>query len=289
LTGRVIEIHRFPVKSMLGEAVSATTVDASGLAGDRVYALVDSDTQKVASAKHPRLWAGLLGLRAAFVSEVARAAPITVRMADGTEVRSDDPDVQRRLSQAVGRAVQLVAAPAPGAAYDDVWPDIEGLAPQAFIDGTQTAVTDGSRPISTLPVGTLAPGTFQDLAPITLMTTAALQAATQLYPAGGWDPRRFRSNFVVEVDAKGFVENEWVGRHLAIGDAVLEVISPTPRCVMTTLAQEDLPADPGILRTIARDNRVEIAAAGGMFACLGAYAAVVREGRVALGASVRVV
>ena len=286
MTGRVLAIHRFPVKSMLGETVAATELDASGLVGDRAYALIDSATHKVASAKHPDLWSGLLGLRAAFVGEAKRGAPITVRLADGTTVRSDDVDVHQRLSQAVGRAVQLATAPAPGAAYDDVWPEVEGLAPQAFIDGTRSGVSAAGRPISTLPVGALAPGTFQDLAPVTLMTTATLRAASRLYPTGRWDSRRFRANLIVDVDADGFVENHWSGRQLTIGDIVLQVLSPTPRCVMTTLAQEDLPADPGILRTVARHNRLEIAAAGGAFACLGTYAQVVQAGRVTVGSSV---
>ena len=46
---------------------------------------------------------------------------------------------------------------------------------------------------------------------------------------------------------KGFIENEWIGRVLAIGEEVrLRVTGPCPRCVMTTLPQGDLPKDPGI-------------------------------------------
>ena len=289
MDARLLEIHRYPIKSMLGETPRAAAVEASGLAGDRAHALLDRETGKLASAKDPRLWAGLLGLRAAYSRDAAAGAPLVIARADGARIRSDEAGVHDWLSQAVGRSVQLVATTAAlpaRAAYDGVWPDIEGLAPQPFIDATKTAVSEAGRPVSTLPVGLLAPGTFQDLAPITLMTRASLRAAAQAHPSGRWDPRRFRSNLLLEIDGDGFVENEWVGRRLTVGDVVFEGVAPTPRCIMTTLAQQDLPADHDILRTLARLNRVELKGSG-RFACLGVYASVVAGGRIAAGDPVR--
>jgi uncharacterized protein len=64
-----------------------------------------------------------------------------------------------------------------------------------------------------------------------------------------------------------------------IGDEVrLAITGPCPRCVMTTLAQADLPKDSGILRTAARHNEVNV----------GVYASVVQNGEVRRGAAVRV-
>jgi uncharacterized protein YcbX len=285
VNGRLLEIGRFPVKSMQGEAPPETTVEANGLAGDRAYALVDETTGKVASAKHPRLWAGLLAFRASYIDGAAAGGPIGIRLPDGTVVRNDGPHVHERLSQAIGRQVRLTGAPAPDAAYEDEWPDVEGLAPQELIDDTQTSVTDDGRPVSTMPVGLMAPGTFQDVAPVTLLTTASLRAATRLHPAGDWDPRRFRPNFLIDVEGDDFAENDWNGRRLTVGEVVLEVTFPIPRCVMTTLAQEELPADREVLRTLARHNRVEMEGVG-RFTCLGAYATVVEAGHVAVGDSV---
>jgi MOSC domain-containing protein len=54
------------------------------------------------------------------------------------------------------------------------------------------------------------------------------------------------------------------------------------RCIMTTLAQGDLPRDSGVLRTVARHNRVEIPGLG-TWSCVGAYATVTTPGRVQLG------
>jgi len=58
-------LRRYPVKSMLGEDVPATDVTGKGLAHDRGLALVHRETGKVASAKNPRLWRGMLKLSAA--------------------------------------------------------------------------------------------------------------------------------------------------------------------------------------------------------------------------------
>ena len=50
-----------------------------------------------------------------------------------------------------------------------------------------------------------------------------------------------------------FVENEWVGLSVDVGESVrLKVTNPCPRCVVTTLPQADLPQDHGILLTAAQ-------------------------------------
>jgi MOSC domain-containing protein YiiM len=55
---------------------------------------------------------------------------------------------------------------------------------------------------------------------------------------------------------------------------------------MTTLAQDDLPADPGILRAIARHNRVNLGSYGAL-PCVGVYASVVQSGVVRRGDAIR--
>ena len=52
--GSVASLWRYPVKSMLGEELSATEVTEQGLLGDRAYAVVDSADGKAATAKNPR-------------------------------------------------------------------------------------------------------------------------------------------------------------------------------------------------------------------------------------------
>jgi uncharacterized protein YcbX len=85
-----------------------------------------------------------------------------------------------------------------------------------------------------------------------ILTTATLDRLRGLYPQGRFDVRRFRPNIMVQLASgeKSFAENAWTGHTLAIGTAVrLNITGPCGRCMMTTLAQGDLPRDPGILRT----------------------------------------
>jgi uncharacterized protein YcbX len=122
----------------------------------------------------------------------------------------------------------------------------------------------------------LPPGTFFDLAIVHLLTTATIDRLRALYPPGRFEARRFRPNIVVAAgpDQQGFVENDWIGHAVAIGDEVrLQVTGPCPRCVMTTLPQGDLPKDSGILRTAAQHNEVNV----------GVYADVIAGGTVRRG------
>ena len=90
-------------------------------------------------------------------------------------------------------------------------------------------------------------------------------------------------NVVVKTDETGFVENDWIGRELAIGEAVkLRVAIPDPRCVMTTLAQDELPRDTDILRALAQHNKVEVGDAGKL-PCVGVYAVVEAPGVIRTG------
>ncbi|MGI8751692.1 MAG: MOSC domain-containing protein [Acidimicrobiales bacterium] len=278
----VTELRRFPIKSMLGEVLAHVAVGPTGLVGDRAHALVDQETGKVVSAKDPRRWGELLAHRASYIDNPGAGRPILIETDGGGQLRSDAEAIDERLSEAVGRPVRLARVPLPGDSYDDVWPDVEGIAPAAFLDATEIGRTETGERISGLPVGMLAPGTYQDVSPVTVLTTASIRAAAALHPDGDWDPRRFRANVLIDLDDDGFVENTWVGANLVIGDVALNIMAPTPRCVMTTLAQEDLPRDRAVLRTVAAHNRAEVADMGA-FACLGAYASVVDVGELAVG------
>jgi len=272
---------------MLGEHPDAVEIGDTGIVGDRAWGLVDVDTGKVASAKHPRMWAALLGMRATYADGPGAGKAVRIEFADGTTTSSDDADVDDRLSAAIGRNVRLTAEVPNGAAYDEEWPEVPGMAPEEFIANTRTARSVTGRDLSSLPVGMLAPGTFQDVAPLTLMTTASLRAAQALHPDGDWDDRRFRSTLLLEVEGDGFAEQEWVGKSLRIGDVELSIAAPTPRCVMVTLAQQELGEDANLLRTLAKHNRLDVLGTG-LYACLGVYASVAKAGRVAVGDAVEV-
>lgn len=264
--GSVGALWRYPVKSMLGEQLNAAAIGQRGLVGDRVYAVVDPDTGKVASAKNPKKWPRLFDCRSAFAEPPAAEGeipPVVVTLPDGRLASSETPGFDHEISAMLGRPGRLQMAVPDQPVLEEYWPDIEGL---DFRD----EVTDESIPA----------GTFFDLAPIHLLTTATLDRLRQVYPAGRFEVPRFRPNIVIR-SAPGecsFVENSWVDETIAIGDEVrLKITGHTPRCVMTTLPQDDLPADAGILRAAATHNDARV----------GIYAEVIQGGSVRRGDAVR--
>jgi uncharacterized protein YcbX len=90
-------------------------------------------------------------------------------------------------------------------------------------------------------------------------------------------------NVIVNTPQPGFLENDWLDHDLAIGDSVrLHVALPDPRCVMTTLPQDDLPRDTEILRALVRHNKLQVGNLG-QFPCAGVYAVVAVSGSVKVG------
>ena len=256
--GFISALWRYPVKSMMGEVALSTNITAHGLLGDRAYALMDTETGKVVSAKNPKLWPNMFSFRSRYNQAPSGngVAPVTITLPDGSKVSSDDNNVNDVLSKALGRSVQLVSAVPENPQLEEYWPDLEEL------DHRDT-VTDENMPA----------GTFYDLALIHILTIPTLRKLSELYPEGQFEVRRFRPNIVVNTDSdqSDFIENEWIGKKLAIGsEVVLNITGPCPRCVMTTLPQGNLPRDTGILRAAAQNNDAHV----------GVYAEVVQGGTV---------
>jgi hypothetical protein len=292
VVGSLSALWRFPVKSMRGERLEQTELTPGGLLGDRACALIDTETGKVVSAKSVVLFPALLGCQASFV-EPPRAGqdlpPVRIVLPGGRSVTSDDGDVDRVLSASLKRDVSLARVAPKDFTVDQYHPDVDDLDPA----GHRDAVVEqklGAAFFAEAGLNSPVPaGSFFDLFPVSVLTTSTLARLGELAPGSVFDLRRFRMNVIVETEKPGFLENAWLGQALAIGDAArITVVLPDPRCVMTTLAQDDLPKDTDILRTLARHNRLQVGA-GGRFPCAGVYAVVTAPGtmhvgdRVALG------
>lgn len=260
--GEVTGLWRYPVKSMRGEELDAAEVTERGFAGDRRYALIDTQTVKIVSAKNPQKWARLFEFQAVYASTMGEAEGtpvVSITFPDGTVMGSDERQIHEALSRTLGRDVVL-ATSAPDDARVEY---IDVLAPSERIINFRTPN-----------------GTFFDYGAIHLLTTASLAHLNELYPQGSFDVRRFRPNIIIRpsTSEKGFIENDWVGKTLTIGERVqLRVVRACPRCVMTTLPQPGLPADAGILRTAAQHNEANV----------GVYATVLTGGTIRQGDPVR--
>jgi MOSC domain-containing protein len=171
---RVVELWRYPVKSMQGEMVDVAEVTPTGLDGDRAYAIFDVDTG--------------FGLTARRVPELLFASArwlgdgnVAITMPDGSSTSDDDA-----LSAWLGRRVTLRSAHTPGSRvyenpidFEDErrteWMAFRG-APAAFHDSATTQVSLVSR-------GTI----------------------------GEWDRRRFRANVLVDGDGEDALVDQAIG------------------------------------------------------------------------------
>jgi uncharacterized protein len=284
--GSVAELWRFPVKSMRGERLDQTEVTGRGLVGDRAYALVDTETGKVVSAKSVRLFPDLLRCETAFVEppqEGNELAPVRITLPDGKTVTSDSSDVDRVLSAHFRRDVTLARAAPEDYTIDQYHPNIQDVDPAGYRD-TVVEQKLGSAFFAQAGVASPVPiGSFFDLFPVSVLTTSTLKQLSGLRPESHFDQRRFRMNVIIDSTAAGFVENDWVGRELAIGEAVrLTVDLPDPRCVMTTLPQKELPGDIDVLRTLTEHNRIQVGDAG-LYPCAGVYTVVRAPGTLRTG------
>jgi uncharacterized protein YcbX len=155
---QVLELWRFPVKSLQGEQLETAEIDADGIVGDRGYALFDLDSGFGLTARRvPELL---------FASARLLDGELLITLPDGSVADGDDA-----LSDWLGRRVALRrAADVETREYenpldvehDDDWMVFEG-APGAFHDSRRTRVS--------------------------LVSTGTI---------GAWDRRRFRANVVVD-------------------------------------------------------------------------------------------
>jgi uncharacterized protein YcbX len=284
IVGRVLELWRYPVKSMGGERLEGATLSAMGIPGDRGWAVRDEAAGEIRGGKKlPQL----MRCSARYVREPAgdTVPPAEITLPDGATITTDEPGVADRLSGLLGRTVTL-------------WP----LQPAEHRDHYRRGLPDktdlmdelrdifGRLPDEPLPDLSVFPpeimeftsplGTYFDAFPLHVLTTASLAALGGATPER-FDRRRFRPNVLVETDAglRGLVEAAWGSRTLRIGEAVAALQVPTARCSMVTQPQPGLAKDPQVLRTIVRDAEQN----------LGIYATVVSPGPVRIGDPVELV
>jgi uncharacterized protein len=101
---KVLGIRRYPIKSLLGERPAAVDVEQRGLAGDRLWAVRDTEG-KLGSGKNTRRFRrmpGLFRLRGHFADPV----PV-VELPDGRLFAADDPAGHRAVSEVLGRPVTI--------------------------------------------------------------------------------------------------------------------------------------------------------------------------------------
>ncbi|PJK24278.1 MOSC domain-containing protein [Mycolicibacterium goodii] len=259
---RAESLHRYPIKSMLGESVTSFEVGPGGVDRDRHLAFVDQETGRVASAKQARLWRNLLKCQARI-----EGGRVQVRLPDGSETSPEDDDFDDVFSTLLARPVRLLTSRPEGASLERADPE------QVLMAGLDAEV---DAPL--LEIAEATPGdSFVDLAPLHVITTATLDQI-------GTEAARYRPNVVIATPPgyPPYSENDWTERVFTLGGVQLKAMGPTPRCVIPTLEHGDLDRAQHALRTPAAENRVESFGLGEL-PCAGAYLEVLSEGTIRVG------
>lgn len=269
----VVALRRYPLKSAQGEVLGAADVESTGLRGDRTWACIDRLDGTVGSAKHPRRWGRLLNVGTT-TQDGAPEATLTLHV-EGTALRAGSAEADAGLSNYLGRPVRLSRQSPPDARVHRTLPDDAGMVPDWMED-----IRPGQETITAV-AGAGRVGRFVDYGAVHIVTTGALSALSERVGGTGVDAARFRPNLVIDAP-----RDPEPGQELRLGDVVLRVILPTPRCVIPGLSQAELPADLSILKALARHYRVPVGGLG-RAACFGTYADVVQTGQLRLGQVVR--
>lgn len=157
---QVVELWRYPVKSMQGERIATAAVDHRGIVGDRQWALRDTVTGATLTARRQP---ELLYAYAALLADGADGAEVDVRLPEG----------HTDLTAWLGHPVELVRPDAAQPARFEIALDFEAE------DTAKWISWDGP------------PDTFHDSG----RTVVSLLTATSMRD---WDWRRFRANIITD-------------------------------------------------------------------------------------------
>ena len=210
---QVSALWLYPVQSVRGQAMEALDFAADGLRLDRWFGIRDVETgTMVGASMAKRAWLPLITWAAAIVD--AGAPKVEIRFPDGAHVVSDDAEVDRVLSDRLGRAVELKGR-------DGVKADRRYRMASCHLLTTATL----ARLRASYPEGDFAPERFR---PNVMLDCG---------DARGFVEQPWLGKLIV-----------------ASSGAALEGTEDCKRCALTTRAQGDLPSDPKILHTVMLEN-----------------------------------
>jgi uncharacterized protein len=211
-----------PVKGMRLQRTSEVRLGQHGITGDREFLVVGEDGDLLLTARFP----ALVQIEAAW--DAARNV-LTLGFPDGGVVQGTPECGDRATTRMYdGREI-------PG------W----------VIPGPLSVALSGylGRPVHLFKRAPEHLGCDDE--PVTLMSEASIQALAPELSGTAPDPRRFRMSITI-AGTDAWAEHTWGGQEVAIGDGILRVITPVPRCVVTTRNPESGATDARVLHALAR-------------------------------------
>ncbi len=268
-TYSITELWRYPVKSMGGERVESLELRTSAVVGDRQWAVRNTETGKIASAKRPRPYGQLLSWSARTQAD----GRLVVVSPDGGEYAVGSGELDAALTEALGEPVQVVEVEkGRDETYGSEWPEIPGtVLSDVEVDLPIAAITEKT--------------SFVDASAVHIIVNQSMKHLASLLGGVKLGVERFRPNIVLDahddVGSGEFADLAWKDIGFRIGDAELRIGDATPRCVMTTLAQPGYEQAKGVLQVLAATARKEFDY--GAFACFGTNAEITAAGTVSVG------
>ncbi len=245
-------IHISTVKSLRLLPVPEARIERDGIPGDRRFALLDTRRGRVATQREIGALAQIQSRYDAATGELALVMP------DGSEVAA-------AVNGGRPSSVKLWDRIVEGSELDGPWAE---------------AISEAvGRPLTLLEVtGDIR---ARDSHPVSLLSQASADEVGRRGGIdGGFDARRFRPTLLLD-GLRAHEEDEWVGRPVRAGEALLSVIRLDPRCSLTTRHPETGERDADTLRWLASYRRAE----DGDVYC-GLYADVLEPGTVRVGDTV---
>ncbi|WP_211745756.1 MOSC domain-containing protein [Paenibacillus sp. Marseille-Q4541] len=227
--GKIQEIIRHPVKSFQGERVSHTHVMEYGLYGDRSHAFVHNTNLN----KYVTItqFPQMAGFQARFTGEegLQQYPRVEVTTPEGQKFYFGDADLTQKLEQMYNKQIVPVE-----------------FAPEH------------------VPLGAIEEEHIQ------FVTDASIRALEALWENKEVDPRRFRPNFVLSLVEKiPFIEEEWFGKRIRIGEnVILKIKRSCERCSIINVHPENTKKDPSLLKKVAKERNNQF----------GVYASVLQTG-----------
>lgn len=214
---RVMELWRYPVSTLGGERLPELNVSPTGVAGDRMFVVVDAESREPASPEKVPRWRKLL-----FLSARSDGLELPeIEFPDGRRLSVNDNALNAALTDHVGFPAMLCKYARPALEHLD------------------------------MPLG----DNRYKPAPLHVVSQSSVDRLSDLVGAPV-DARRFRANIIVDgEDRADFEENTWIGHALRIEKTSYAVTEPTKRCGLTMIAQPDILENADILRTILRSNQ----------------------------------
>jgi hypothetical protein len=217
MTFTVSALWLYPVQSVRGQKMDALDYAADGLRLDRWFGIWDVETGKmVGSSGGKRNWRPIVTWDAQLLTPLDADAPkVELRFPEGGHVVSDDPEIDRLLSERLARPVEFRGNRGERA------PKRYDLAPCHLLTSATLRRLNRS-----YPEGAFEPERFRP--------NVLLDCGDEV----GFIEQPWLGKAIA----------------MSSG-AVLEGTEDCQRCALTTRAQGDLPSDPKILHTVMLENK----------------------------------